>query len=94
MSGRSPRRPRRTPRAPFCIKIPVPITFVENLCSQKYWNLNVKKFGIAAALKTPEFVDAAISLRKFGGELQLHTLTELEREGGMNISDRRSWLIQ
>lgn len=44
--------------------IPIPVTFYENICSQTYLDVHVKKFGISGALKVPGFISASVSSLK------------------------------
>jgi hypothetical protein len=41
--------------------IPMPVTFFENMCSQSYWDVYVRRFGVEGGLKLPQFISAAVS---------------------------------
>ncbi len=41
--------------------IPIPVTFFENICSQSYWDVYVRRFGVEAGLKLPRVISAAVS---------------------------------
>jgi hypothetical protein len=41
--------------------IPIPVTFFENICSQSYWDVYVRRFGVEGGLKLPQVTSAAVS---------------------------------
>jgi hypothetical protein len=46
--------------------IPIPATFFENICSESYWDVNMKKFGVEGGLKMPQVISAAVSHKIMG----------------------------
>lgn len=45
------------PALEFGLVIPIPVTYYENVNSEEYWDVYVKKFGINGALKPPRVID-------------------------------------